>query len=672
MFGRTNEIVIPAVKMDIKVEVVNSHSDGQKCSEGQVTRVFKLHKRCRTKSGDRVPGTQNNRNFSEKIREAYLEIRMNSRKMLALLDSGCEQSVIGRNLVKRVSLEPTNETLSTADGTDVPLIGETTIEVSVCGFVTNCRVVVTDVITELILGIDWMPQNSCVWNFGTNSFTIDGHPGRLRCKRASRTVRRILVHDDVVVPGMHTVEVPVLVTRSSLSHENQNWGMTTKMKNSDLVIANAIYGSSEVLSVCQIIIISDLPKRLKNGSELGKAEPIEILEAIDSESSGYFENSTGTNKLERPAFDEMPLDLRQIKSTDRQELRYSDLEKFDQTEISSTTSSQISGTVTTDFIQEMIDKIDLELTDEQKQDVERLLQDNRVVFSTSEFDVDRTNLVQHKIDTGTSRPFKQQLGRHPMAYLPVIDEHVDKMLANDICEPLVSPWASNVVLVKKSDGTLRFCVDYRQLNNLTVKDSYPLPRIDTCFDALGGARYFSTLDLRQGYWQVENDSESSDKTTFITRKGSFKFKVLPFGLSNAPAVFQRLLNMVMQDLTWEACLVFLDDIIVISSTFEQHLERLSAVFQRLKAANLKLKPSKCRPFQIKVKFLGSVVSADGIEPDPDKIKAIVEWPVPENLTELRAFVGLASYYRRHVEGFSDITKPLSELTRKNRLGRNRL
>ena len=155
----------------------------------------------------------------------------------------------------------------------------------------------------------------------------------------------------------------------------------------------------------------------------------------------------------------------------------------------------------------MLDQIDLELTDEQERQVEQLLNENREVFSTSEFDLGRTNLVQQRIDTGINRPFKQQLRRHPMAYLPVIDEHVDKMLANDICEPSFSPWASNVVLVKKSDGTLRFCIDYRQLNNLTVKDSYPLPRIDTCFDALGGAKYFSTLDLRQGYWQVENDPE---------------------------------------------------------------------------------------------------------------------------------------------------------------------
>ena len=219
--------------------------------------------------------------------------------------------------------------------------------------------------------------------------------------------------------------------------------------------------------------------------------------------------------------------------------------------------------------------------------------------------------------------------------------------------------------MKKSDGTLRFCIDYRQLNNLTVKDSYPLPRIDTSFDALGDAKFFSTLDLRQGYWQVENDPETADKTTFITRKSAFKFKVLPFGLSNAPAGFQRLMILVMRGLTWEACLVFFDDIVVMSTTFEQHLERLRAVFGRLQSANLKLKPSKCKLFQLKVKFLGSIVSANGIEPDPDKLKATDEWPVPKNLTELRAFVGLASYYQRHVEGFSDLAKPLSELTRKN-------
>ena len=600
----------------------------------------------------RVPDTVEVLDSPTKIRrEAYLEVQLGTKKILALLDSGCEQSVIGRNLIRKIPLEPTREKLSTADGTDVPLLGETTIEFLISGFQSKCRVVVSEAIDELILGIEWLQTNQCVWNFGSNTFAIEGHKGRLRCKKASRAVRRILVQDEIEIPGWHMQEVPVLISRSSLNNERQNWGLSSKLADSDFLIASAIYDNNDIqsVSVCQVVNMSDKPKRLKNGSEIGEAAPVELVEL----------NSQKELASKIIDADEVPLDLRRIVGSESS----CGTEESRNSSVPVPRSEMEPGS--TDFIKEMFDKIAIDLTDAQKKQVEELLQENKSVFSTSEFDLGRTNLVRHTIDTGTNRPFKQALRRHPMAYLPIIDEHVDKMLANDICEPSYGPWASNVVLVKKSDGTLRFCIDYRQLNNLTVKDSYPLPRIDTCFDALGDAKFFSTLDLRQGYWQVENDPETADKTTFITRKGAFKFKVLPFGLSNAPAVFQRLMNLVMRGLTWKACLVFLDDIVVMSTTFEQHLERLRAVFSRLKSTNLKLKPSKCKLFQLKVKFLGSIVSANGIEPDPDKLKAIDEWLVPKNLTELRAFVGLASYYRRHVKGFSDLAKPLSELTRKN-------
>ena len=592
-----------------------------------------------------VPGTVKDDNLPSKVRrEAYLEVQLGDKRILTLLDSGCEQSVIGRNLIRHVPLEPTRQKLNTADGTEIPLLGEITIEFSISGLHTEGRIVVSDVITELILDIDWLQKNQCVLNFGSNLFAINGHHGRLRCKKTSHAVRRILVGDEIVIPGWHTFEVPVLITRETLRNANTSWGMTSKVKDLDLMVASAFYKDEDVQSVCQVVNMSDLPKRLKKRSELGEAEPVELME-LDKQSESTSRVVEG--------------DLRKIVGS----------ESSCRTEEFRNSSGPVPGTEmepgSTDFIKEMFDKIALDLTDEQKNQVAELLQEYKGVFSTSEFDLGLTNLVKHTIDTGTNRPFKQALRRHPMAYLSIIDEHVDKMLANDICEPSHGPWASNVVLVEKSDGTLRFCIDYRQLNNLTVKDSYPLQRIDTCFDALGDAKFFSTLDLRQGYWQVENDPETADKTTFITRKGAFKFKVLPFGLSNAPAVFQRLMNLVMRGLTWEACLVFLDDIVVMSTTFEQHLERLRAVFGRLRSANLKLKPSKCKFFQLKVKFLGSIVPANGIEPDPDKVKAIDEWPVPKNLTELRAFVGLASYYRRHVEGFSDLAKSLSELTRKN-------
>ena len=153
------------------------------------------------------------------------------------------------------------------------------------------------------------------------------------------------------------------------------------------------------------------------------------------------------------------------------------------------------------------------------------------------------------------RPFKQPLQRHPLAHLETIDKHVSEMLQNDVIEPAVSPWASNVVLVRKANGQLRFFVDYRQLNLHTYKDSYPLPRIETCLDSLGGSKFFSSLDLRSGYWQAAIDPGSADKTAFVTRRGTFRFKVFSFGLTNAPALFQRLMDLVLAGLTWEVCLV---------------------------------------------------------------------------------------------------------------------
>ena len=221
------------------------------------------------------------------------------------------------------------------------------------------------------------------------------------------------------------------------------------------------------------------------------------------------------------------------------------------------------------------------------------------------------------------------------------------------------------VLLKKKDGMLRFCIDYRRLNEVSHKDAYPLPRIDSCLDAMAGTRWFSTFDLRVGYHQVKMDPASAEKPTFITREGTFKFKVMPFGLTGAPATFQRRMYLVMAGLNLEICLaVYLDDIIVFSSGVDEHLDRLRAVLKRLRSAQLKLKPSKCRLFQTSVSFLGHVVSADGIATDPAKIESVASWPAPACLREIRSFVGLCSYYRRFVKGFDEIAAPLHKLTGK--------
>jgi hypothetical protein len=315
-------------------------------------------------------------------------------------------------------------------------------------------------------------------------------------------------------------------------------------------------------------------------------------------------------------------------------------------------------------LQKIIEGFPDDLTEHEKAKAEDFVLNYSDAFSQSEFDIGRTKLIPHTIDTGNNRPVRQQLRRHPRAHLEFIDQEVQKMLDHNIIEESASPWSSNVVLVAKKNGKLRFCIDFRRLNALTYKDSYPIPRIDTCLDALGGAKYFSTLDLRSGYWQVEIEDSDRDKTAFVTRMGQFRFQVLPFGLCNAVSVFQRLVDHVLTGLNWFSCLCYLDDICVFSTTFDEHVFRLARVIERIREAGLKFNPEKCCLFQRRIKFLGYEVSQRGIEPDSEKVEVIKGWPVPRDLSELRSWLGLIGYYRRWIANFSARAKPLFDLAKK--------
>lgn len=211
------------------------------------------------------------------------------------------------------------------------------------------------------------------------------------------------------------------------------------------------------------------------------------------------------------------------------------------------------------------------------------------VFALDDSELGCTDIVQHYIDTEGHAPIKQMPYRTPVSRREQIGEMVDKMVQQGIAKPSVSPWASPVVLVGKRDGTTRFCVDYRRLNSVTRKDVYPLPRITDILDSLGNAKFFSTLDLASGYWQVALDPETRDKTAFTTHKGLFEFIRMPFGLCNAPATFQRVMQSVLAGLEWKCCYVYIDDTLVASETFEEHLEHLRAVLLRLRKAGLSLR-----------------------------------------------------------------------------------
>ena len=284
------------------------------------------------------------------------------------------------------------------------------------------------------------------------------------------------------------------------------------------------------------------------------------------------------------------------------------------------------------------------------------------IFSLQKGELGCTNLVEHRIELTDKTPFKER----PRALPPGLIEEVRTLLAQmqDVgaIKHSQSAWSNAVVLVRKKDGSLRFCIDFRRLNEKTKKDAFPLPRIQESLDLLKDCAWFSTMDCNSGFWQVAMDPESKQYTAFtVGNLGFFECERMPFGLCNAPATFQRLMQNTLGELNFTMCLVYLDDIIVFSPTEEEHVFRLRKVFERLRQHGLKLKPSKCKFFQKEIDYLGHRVSQEGIQPNKEKIKAMAEQAPPKTVSGIRSFLGMASYYRRFIKNFAKIAEPLNAL-----------
>ena len=305
------------------------------------------------------------------------------------------------------------------------------------------------------------------------------------------------------------------------------------------------------------------------------------------------------------------------------------------------------------------------VTAEQRAKLAELLQRFTDVFNLGDRNTGRCTLIKHHIRTGDHPTVKQRAYRAAPGKRTEIERQVAELLADGVVEESCSPWASPVVLVRKKGGQWRFCIDYRRLNAVTIKDSHPLPRVDDSLDALAGSAWFSTLDFSNGYWQVEMAEEDREKTAFTTGRGLYQWRAMPMGLTNSPATFQRMMELILRGLPWHICVVYLDDILIYSRTFSDHLLHLDEVLSRIQLAGLKLNSKKCHFARDHVVFLGHVVSRDGLQPDPRNTDKVRTWPTPRTPSEVRAFVGLCSYYRRFVRNFSQHAAPLNRLAGKN-------
>ena len=407
---------------------------------------------------------------------------------------------------------------------------------------------VADIHENCILGLDFLNEHNCfldlkdkvvkLGNISVPLLHVSDRDLDFKCYP-------VVALEDVSIPTQSEVIIPACVLTYPRGGE---WGIiesTTKQSIPGLMVGKTLATISEHSPIVPVrmVNVSTEKRNIVAGKDIAKCEPV----------AGVSEHNEAKHGIEHS---KIPEHLRTLYESSIQDLD----------------------------------------TEEQKRKVYDLLCNNSDLFSEGPDDIGRTSFVKHKINTRNAKPIKQVPRRLPYSKRENTCQIISDMQAQGVIEPSTSPWTSPVVWVKKKDGSLRFCVDYRKLNDVTVKDSYLLPRIDETLKALGGSEWFSTLDLKSGYWQVPMDEHDKEKTAFSTGGGLWQFRVMPFGLSNAPATFERLVDYVLAGLPWSVCWVYLDDIIVHGKTFDTKLESLNQVFACLRRANLKLAPGKCHYF----------------------------------------------------------------------------
>ena len=526
----------------------------------------------------------------------------------AIADTGAALSYISRDFAARLSLtlrEYHGPTIQLADGHQFTTCQSA--ELSIRLGPVHCHhefAILPGLPADCLLGLDFLSLQGIMVDAKERCLRFSGFPDRVLPFDGHETRHFVCCAADFELPADSEAWVEIYISNFS-----EGLYLCEPLRDAEAA-KKVLLGRTLASAATSHLLIANLsnhPRTIKRGSRLATATPVD--------ESDVFSPMDTRRPTCSPSY-RLPTDL-------------------------------VIGTQLSDFEQAEIRKLLLRLGPQ--------------LFATDDRPYGRTSAGSHPVLTGEQTPIAQGMRPTAPADRQVVREEVRKMLETGAIRPSSSPWASPIVLVRKKDGSVRFCVDYRKLNDATKKDVHPLPRTSDMLESLAGAKIFTTLDAASGYWQIPMSPPDIEKTAFICSEGLFEFTVMPFGLCNAPATYQRLMNLLLAGLTWQSCLVYIDDIIIFSADFATHRRDLEEVLQRLIRAGFLLKGKKCRFAVDRVEYLGHIVTPQGISPDPAKIAKLRAFPIPTSVTEVRAFLGLAGYYRKFIRDFSIIAGPLFDL-----------
>ena len=579
-----------------------------------------------------------------------IEIPVNNILTKVLVDTGAAISLIHEptlQFMQHQSMYPCSLTeVHTANSGFISLLGLVTLTVQINHIYTKVDAYVTrDLVCPMILGRDWIQKNNVDINFSTHRIYLHNGLTSIPLLPAPHTESFVMcLSHSIVIPPFHQKFVLGYVPIKSLDDV--------------LFIPNlALQHTRLVLLPHAILHIRDhrgiicITNNTRHSKMIPRNTPLGLISPSTAESDLNIIQHTPINSHHFSSEQSI------LFLCTHCHVRFSSETTLYEHLV---TCCNKDSTCTTNIISKLVEPISDPI---QRMKVYLVLHQYQQLFDDSCLKGIHC-APQYAINTGSHAPLAEHPRRTSYRNQQIITTEVKKMLANGIISSSTSPWASPVVIVKKRDGSPRFCIDFRRVNSITQKDVYPLPRIDDVIERLNGSTIFSKLDLRSGYFQVPLAEGERDKTAFITNDGLWHFNRLPQGLKNSPAVFQRLMNQTLGTLRWDVCLAYLDDIIVYSNSFDQHLIDVNKVCHALHSSNFKLNYDKCSFFQHEISFLGHKINAEGCLPTDDNTRAILQFPVPQSSKAAHSFLQMVGFYRKFIPRFAQISAPLNKFTRK--------